>query len=411
MKLIMKKMFLFIFVLFMFFNINSVSAKETTINFHGLDSGLDFGEGSDYSYSDLFGNFKQVMPGDKLTEKIIFNNSANDCEYIRLFLSIELKDEETEGIDELDKDTSSMRDFLAQLTIRVFNKDELIYESKLDNFVENYQNIFLGKINSGESAELNVEIEVPIDMGNEYTNKIGEVDWLFQLEAFDSPSSPAADSTNLTTKVIWLDNGVDRPDAVAVNLLRNGVVYDTVKLDMSNQWMHIWNNLDKKYKWTVEEVAPEGYIVEYDKENDIIFITNVIENLILDGTNEGNPMELTVNVKWFEETDSIAIRPDRIKATLYDGKTPIETVWLGEWNNWTYTWTDLYDNGNYSIIEEEIPDGYLPSYSVKDNVVTITNTATLVKAGQNYYPAIILLVIGILVITIGILVKRKKNEE
>ena len=72
----MKKMFLFIFVLFMFFNINSVSAKETTINFHGLDSGLDFGEGSDYSYSDLFDNFKQVMPGDKLTEKIIFNNNV-----------------------------------------------------------------------------------------------------------------------------------------------------------------------------------------------------------------------------------------------------------------------------------------------------------------------------------------------
>ena len=72
-------------------------------------------------------------------------------------------------------------------------------------------------------------------------------------------------------------------------------------------------------------------------------------------------------------------RPDSVTVTLYNGDVPYETVRLGAWNNWTYTWKDLSAYGNWQVIESNIPKGYVPSYSVSGNVVTITNTRSLIQ--------------------------------
>ncbi len=411
MKSIINKILFGIFVFTLLVSVSSVYAAESTITFKGLDEGFKFGPGSIYSDTDMFENFKEVMPGDKLIEEITFTNSATDCDYVKLYLTVEIKDEETEDINESDKSVVSMEDFLAKLTMRIYNKDEIVYETKLDKFNGNKQNIYLGKYNSGEQTTLRVELDVPSELGNEYANKAGEVDWLFILEAFNSPNAPEIDDSQVTVRKIWLDNGVDRPESIKVNLLRNNKVYDTITLDKSNQWMYTWTKLDEDYTWKVEEVVPSGYIVEYEKEGNIVFITNVLENLVLEGNTKPDPTSLSVVKKWSGDEDSIKNRPTKVKVTLYDGKDAIESVWLGDWNNWSYTWEELDGSGNYSIIEDDIPKGYTPSYSVKENTVTITNTATLIETGQNYYPAIILFGVGILIIIIGILYKKKKNEE
>ena len=59
-----------------------VLAAASTITYEGADTGFDFQPGSDYTATDLFQNFKNVMPGDVLTEEITFRNAATDSDFV-----------------------------------------------------------------------------------------------------------------------------------------------------------------------------------------------------------------------------------------------------------------------------------------------------------------------------------------
>ena len=93
------------------------------------------------------------------------------------------------------------------------------------------------------------------------------------------------------------------------------------------------------------------------------------------------PKDLTVKKVWSDENDKSGSRPDYVTVTLYNGDKAAQKITLGDWNNWTYTWKDLDGSGNWSVIETGIPKGYTPSYRTGD-VVTITNTASLIQTGQ-----------------------------
>ena len=68
-------------------------AASPSITFNGFTSGFDFQPGSEYTETDLFGNFKNVMPGDTVTETITFTNSAADCDFVNLYMRAEAHDE------------------------------------------------------------------------------------------------------------------------------------------------------------------------------------------------------------------------------------------------------------------------------------------------------------------------------
>ncbi len=75
------------------------------------------------------------------------------------------------------------------------------------------------------------------------------------------------DYTSLSVKKVWkLDNGGTAAEAVTVNLLKNGEVYETVTLNAANNWSKAWYLLDDDYSWTVEEVdVPEGFVSSMTK--------------------------------------------------------------------------------------------------------------------------------------------------
>lgn len=112
--------------------------------------------------------------------------------------------------------------------------------------------------------------------------------------------------------------------------------------------------------------------------------------------------------KW---NDSGKNRPESVKVTLYDGDTAVEAVWLGDWNDWSYTWYGLEGSGNWQVIENNIPKGYTPSYSYKDGVVTVMNTATLIQTGQLSWPIPVLGGLGVLLIAYGLFAMRKKRKN
>ena len=78
---------------------------------------------------------------------------------------------------------------------------------------------------------------------------------------------------------IWDDRGHthQRPREVTVDLLRDGVVWDTVTLTERNSWRYVWENLDNRYTWTIRERAVSGYWPTYGFEGVTFTILNTYD--------------------------------------------------------------------------------------------------------------------------------------
>lgn len=375
-------------------------AADTAVTF--TNDGFRFGTGNNaYTETDLFDNFKGVMPGDQLSQSVEIKNTADSCDYINVYLRSVIHDEQENPLTaQSDETVATMEDFLKQLTMRIYNGDTLIYDSTQDQAGALAENVLLGKLLAGESMKLTVELDVPIDLGNEYADRLGEVDWVFLAEAIQF--------SKLTVHKVWDDNGdPERPESVDVNLLKDGEIAETVKLNGENQWTYTWDDLDDRYRWSVEEIVPEGYEVSYKLEDNTVFITNHND---YEPPVEPDPVDLTVKKVWSGDSEKLDKRPGSVTVTLYNGKTAVEKVVLSAANNWTYSWKELDGHGDWSVLETGIPVGYAPVYSTKDGVVTINNVAKLIQTGQLNWPIPVLGGLGIALLAFGAVTMRKKKN-
>lgn len=152
------------------------------------------------------------------------------------------------------------------------------------------------------------------------------------------------------------------------------------------------------------------YLVILPKEQDNKFIYEITSK---PKTEIINLMNLTVNKVWnttISNKNDKNNLPDYIEVQLLDNETIIDTIKLNKENNWTYTWKDI-EQKEYTVKEINIPKGYKDTYQVLDNVITITNTKTLVQTGQNYYLVLELLSTGLLLILISLLYNKRDNHE
>ena len=152
---------------------------------------------------DLFANFKGVMPGDEISQTIYVQNSWNNKDYIRLSMIAVLHDAEGNPIseevmaalkaderNEMASELAYMHDFLHQLTLTVTAGEETIYEGHPDELAKGFEDgegYSFGKIRAGNTVKLDVTLSVPKEMGNEYANRVGEVDWKFVWSGHNYP--------------------------------------------------------------------------------------------------------------------------------------------------------------------------------------------------------------------------------
>lgn len=374
-------------------------AADSTVTFKGLEEGWEFQPGSEYTDSDLFDGFKGVMPGDKLTETVSLKNEASDCDYIKVYLKVLPHDEEGNPLSVDSSETvATMADFLAQLTMRVYNGQDLIYEASPDKAGALADHVLLGTLFKGDSIALKVELDVPAELGNKYANRVGEVDWVFLAEGFDYEK--------LTVHKVWDDNSYpERPESVTVTLLKDGEPFEKVTLSEENQWTYTWDQLEELSTWTVEETeVPELYEVSYETKDTTVFITNFYDYIA-----PPEPVDLAVKKVWDDQDNKLGNRPDSVTVTLYNGSEAIEKVVLSEKNGWSYAWEDLDGSGDWSVLETGIPKDYIPSYSEKDGVVTITNTESLAPTGQLNWPIPVLGSLGLLLVLFGAMTLKKKK--
>ena len=152
-----------------------VFAADGKVTYSGNAGNFVFEPGSEHSLTDLFPNFKGVMPGDTLTQKITVKNDADNKVKVKIYIrSLGAHEDSVE--------------FLSQLGLKVSKSEEnkmaYMFDAAANETAQLTDWVCLGTLYSGGEVNLDVTLNVPTSLDNEFQNKIGYLDWEFMIEEF-----------------------------------------------------------------------------------------------------------------------------------------------------------------------------------------------------------------------------------
>ena len=171
--------------LLLLLGMGATAFAESKVTYEGGAEKFVFLPGSEYTETDLFENFKGVMPGDVITQEITVQNNYTKAEKVNIYLRAVVHDEQGNPLSEevaRTEDLVSMQDFLSQLTMTVKQGDKVLFSASPDELDGLKENVLLGTFPGRSKTILTVELSVPFELGNEYANRVGEVDWIFTAE-------------------------------------------------------------------------------------------------------------------------------------------------------------------------------------------------------------------------------------
>lgn len=194
----MKKSIVFLFICALLLScVMPVFAADGNVTYSGDAEKFIFAPGSEYSPTDLFPNFKDVMPGDSITQPIKVKNDASNKVKVKIYMrSLGAHEDSVE--------------FLSQLRLRIEKSEEntmaYMFDAAANETAQLTDWVCLGTLYSGGEVNLNVILDVPVELDNTYQQQIGYLDWEFMIEEYEiEPTDPEPPKTGDDFQIwIWL---------------------------------------------------------------------------------------------------------------------------------------------------------------------------------------------------------------
>lgn len=201
-----------------------------------------------------------------------------------------------------------------------------------------------------------------------------------------------------------------------VNYIKVDLIEPLKKQDTNVDNKVTFDGLEKGiYLVSIKQEEREGFVYFFqnsmfdlkgDLEAEIKYDKKTIDDL---------PSSIHVLKKW--ENDNVESRPTSVSVVLYKGADIIDKQVLNKDNNWSFTWDNLDNTFEYSVMEETVSSGYKVSVSSQGNTIMITNSGSVSEkeekvdgklplTGQLWWPVPILFILGALC-----LFKGNKDEK
>ncbi len=149
-----------------------------------------FEPGSDHSPTDLFTEYKGLMPGDVVKQDITVRNDSEDVKVNIFVRSLGAQNDSADFLSNL------------HLTVAKAEENEMAYmfDAAADQTAGMTDWVLLGTLYAGGEVNLVLNLEIPIELGDDFQDAIGYIDWEFKAEELpiepDDPVKPG-DSSNI----------------------------------------------------------------------------------------------------------------------------------------------------------------------------------------------------------------------